>query len=221
MDHMSEEINNIKIVFPIKMATPTIHLGVANKVMEKLEKKVTSLYLLGSISPDAVLNRHDVTKEDKIQSHLRDDGVKESWNKAIEMYLSNTTDKFLQGYSIHVMTDVLWITGVYKKVQKDIGDDFEREVFLNDLHFIERWLFRRDENRKMWNAVSKTKVNSMNYFVSPSEIEVNKLEKLQMIKHTKSIENTHYFNILEALDFADKASSRIAREIMKQSVIDR
>lgn len=219
MEYISGEINNIEIIFPIEMATPTIHMCVANMIMEKLGKNVTSTYLIGSISPDAVLNRLDVKKEDKIQSHLRDEGVKKSWEKAIEMYQENAADKFLQGYSIHVMTDVLWITGVYKKVQKDIGDDFRKEIFLNDLHFIERWLFRRVENRMLWNAVSKTKVNSMNYLVSPSEIETNKLEKLQTIKYTKSGETTQYLNILDILDFIDKASSRIIREILKQTVI--
>ncbi len=73
--------------------------------------------------------RIDYTAEQLSNAHFRKESVKQSWQKAKDEFLS-TEDAFTQGYALHIMIDVLWLSGLYLKLKDKYKDDFDIKIIM-------------------------------------------------------------------------------------------
>jgi len=104
------------------MPLPMVHLSVAKKIIEAGFKITdSSLFYLGSISPDAIHMRENADRYAKKLSHLGNpssvsmDFSEESEDGYVKImldFVSKNKEKintdFLWGYIIHILTDMYW-----------------------------------------------------------------------------------------------------------------
>ncbi|MCR5799900.1 MAG: hypothetical protein K6G69_07485 [Lachnospiraceae bacterium] len=106
------------------MSYAMTHLIIADRFADNDRIKYKDLFLLASIAPDAVHARKDFSKELKARSHyLQEDAVwgeiyeeskmvkwyyrlKEFYTKRIQMAVNDPEVVFLQGYTLHILTDM-------------------------------------------------------------------------------------------------------------------
>ncbi len=190
------------------MAPATINLKIANDIAQKIGINVSGQFLLGSIAPDAVFVRSNLTQEDFESSHYRCKSIKASWKEAVEEF-KQAESPFMKGYALHVMTDVLWLSSVYAKLIKEYDDSFSKSVMTDDMDYIEKWLYRQNEYQNLWNAISGAKINNLHFYVSPGEVEIFKTQKAQSIKYDPVIDSMQYLT-LDGIDkFIKKTVQRI------------
>lgn len=205
-------VNNVVYSNAADMAPATIHLKVADEVAKELGINVSGQFLLGAIAPDAVFARTEYTREDILDSHYRQHSVKKSWFHAAEEF--NAVDNaFLKGYCIHIMTDVLWLSQVIAVLKKKYEDAFSKHILVDDMNFLEKWLYRQKEYLALWNGILGTKINNINYYVSPGEVELFKLQKSQSIKYDTVAEGMEYLTLEDIDKFIKKTVKRILIEL--------
>jgi len=192
-----------------EMAPATIHLRIASEIAERKGINLSGQFLLGSISPDAVYARVDIKN-----SHYRNEGIKKSWFIAADEF-NSVENLFLKGYCIHIMSDVLWLSGIYAEQKKKHSEDFAKSFLVEDMNYLEKWLYRQKEYLSLWNGIAGTKINNINYFVSPGEVELYKSQKAQSIKYDIVAESMKYLTLEEVDKFVNKAVKRILVQLNK------
>jgi len=197
-----------------EMAPATIHLKIAGEIANRLGINISGQFLLGAVAPDAVFARVGCSIDDIVNSHYRQTSVKNSWTLAVNEF-KETENTFLLGYCIHIMTDVLWLSSVYADIKKLQGESFDKRILADDMNYLEKWLYRQNEYASLWNGVSGAKIQNINYYVSPGEIELFKSQRLQSIKYDSVNESMKYLT-LESIDkFIKKSIKRILLSIEK------
>lgn len=194
------------------MAPPTIHLMVARTIAEKLDMNMSGSFLLGTVAPDAILARIDYTAEQLNNSHFRKEGIKDSWLKAKTEFLSGD-DAFAKGYAIHIMVDVLWITGIYLKYKDKLQDDFSIKKYNDDITFIEKWLCNTSKNNQLWQAITGAKLSGYNIYISPGELDLYKSQKYKSIVYDDAPQKMNYMSVEDINQFVVKAAKRIINEL--------
>jgi len=197
-----------------EMAPATIHLKIASEVANELKINISGQFLLGAIAPDAVFARVGCSMDDIVSSHYREKSVKSSWTLAANEFMQ-TDNTFLLGYCIHIMTDVLWLSSVYAEIKKQQGENFDRKILADDMNYIEKWLYRQNEYASLWNGISGAKIQNINYYVSPGEIELFKSQRLQSIKYDVVNDAMNYLTLESVDKFIKKSSKRILLSIEK------
>jgi len=196
----------------VEMAPATIHLKIANDVAEHLGINVSGQLLLGAIAPDAVFARVNYTTEDIKDAHYRQESLKKSWSLAAKEFMSSD-NLFLKGYCIHIMTDLLWISSILAELAKQYGDEFSKNTLIEDMNYVEKWLYRQKDYLFLWNGILGTKINNINYYVSPGEVELFKSQKSQSIKYDLVADGMKYLTLEDIDKFIKNSIKRIANTL--------
>jgi len=151
------------------MASLIMHLIVAEKVKNQLRIDNESLYLLGSIAPDA----YHFEGADKFISHFytaKADEKKSLTPIAFFDKYQNKIDKnYLLGYLIHLIVDEIWIDLVVRKrLGKKPYDPLQQQAYYQD--FVKL-------NSKLQTVYNLE--NVINHFSAISDAEFPAIEELQ------------------------------------------
>jgi hypothetical protein len=95
------------------MPLPMVHLAIAVQLAARQGRFPSAPFLLGSISPDAIHMRPNVSPVDKAATHLKDLPATPNHDE-IRALLEGHSDMpaFTAGYAAHVLTDRLWVAEV-------------------------------------------------------------------------------------------------------------
>ena len=191
-----------------EMTPATINLKIAYDVAESMNINISGQFLLGAIAPDAVFVRTNLTQKDIDDAHYRQQSIKKSWTEAAHEF-KLTESPFMKGYSLHIMTDVLWLSGVYAKLKEKYGDSLSKNVVVDDLNYIEKWLFRQKEYQSLWNGIAGSKINNLHFYVAPGEVELFKSQKSQSIKYDIASDTMNYLTFEDVDNFIKRSVKRI------------
>jgi hypothetical protein len=170
-----------------KMPLPMVHLSVAKNIIDSgFAMKDLSSFYLGVISPDAIHMRQNADRYAKNRTHLIPSGKK--WNDVDEceyfkfllsFVQSNKDDgnlSFLWGYSIHILTDMLWTKNLYYSFVTKYKEDTapiqdERWAYYNDTDILDQVLFNESPWREnVWKYLQKAKAFDFMELLSANEI---------------------------------------------------
>ncbi|GAA0349588.1 zinc dependent phospholipase C family protein [Bacillus horti] len=120
--------------------------------------------LLGSIAPDAIHMRGEISRQEKGITHL----VHNDQFPAVEVildtlhtYLEQKSEQewrgFIIGYFSHVYTDVMWTNTVYEDFENNFnGDKMDlRRIYRQEVSQLEFDLMKSSRNRKVTGFTSK------------------------------------------------------------------
>jgi len=169
------------------MPLPMVHLSVAKNIVESgFTVSALPSFYLGVISPDAIHMRQNANRLDKHRTHLIPLGKK--WNDIdewdyykfllsfIESNKKHSDLSFLWGYSIHILTDMLWSKSVYNNFVKKYNEDTapiqeERWAYYNDTDIIDQILFNECPWREnVWNHLQKAEAFDFLELLTADEI---------------------------------------------------
>jgi len=209
------------------MPLPMVHLLLANRIAEKSERVNNPYFILGSIAPDAIHARLGTNRTDKHKTHMFINGYgnKNSADENILMVKKVlesvcTSDKnvreFVNGYCIHTMLDMEWITGVFNVLAKtfkaggitfnDVRTKYYYETNLCDskIYFSEKWIPEYVDVLK--NIVP------VGFFdlLTGEEIGLWRDDVLGKMRNFKqSEEDGHYISYRLVVDFVNSFSNKI------------
>ena len=211
------------------MPLPMVHLSIAkNIIIAGFDVKSLPKFYLGVISPDAIHMRPNVDKKEKYKTHMKPTGT-DLWNDVdeddfIEFILSfikshqnNVDIDFLQGYAIHILTDMYWTKRIYYPFEEKYENDpnpiqKEREAYYNDTDLIDFSLYYECPWREeIWNHLSKAEGSDFLDLLSANEINMwNKrtINWYEDNKHRK-YNPLRYIHKPEVDEFIQFCSSRI------------
>ena len=176
------------------MASAIIHICVAKKIGERLNKSSKDYYL-GTIAPD-------ISKEigeTKYKSHFLENSIKSNVPNIelfLEKYKKDLKSDFTLGYFIHLYTDKLWVDD-YTNINIDLIDYYELDLSL----------FYEEFNKPV------TKID---------EIPVDKLDilvdKMGIIVANSKLEKKYVFDMEDINKFIDDATNRIYDYIIENNL---
>lgn len=115
------------------MPWPMVHLAISQRLYSG---SPTPELLLGSLAPDAVHVRGNVTREEKGMTHLVHAGklpnpqrIFEKFNEYVEMRQERGWNDFIIGYFTHIYTDLRWTETLYTEFEQRYAGDRIREVY--------------------------------------------------------------------------------------------
>ena len=164
-----------------------VHLGVAKNIIESgfAVEDLASFYL-GVISPDAIHMRQNADKSAKNKTHLIPSRKKwsdvDEWDyykfllNFIESNKDNSNLSFLWGYSIHILTDMLWTKNLYYSFVTKYKEDTapiqdERWAYYNDTDILDQVLFNESPWREnIWEYLQQAKAFDFMELLSANEI---------------------------------------------------
>lgn len=206
------------------MASTIIHMAVAKKINEKLNRN-EKLLLLGSVAPDL----SKTLKQGKNKSHFFHDnkdrsGLDEFLNK-YPKFLENDYDT---GYYIHLCTDYLWFNKFFptfrddynnktillnKEVVTQSGDDFAKLIYedyvnlnvpLLDVYNMDLSLFYEETD------IPNTSIDE----VDVSKIQMLLDEQSLFIKKNKLVDNYNIMSMEMIEDFVKYSVVEILDELL-------
>lgn len=164
------------------MSYAMTHLIIANEFAKKRNIENKDIFLLGSIAPDAVHARKNFTPDMKAKSHFMLDGMKwgqvyeevpmSKWYSHLkeiydERIVNARNDKdvaFLQGYTIHLLTDVfncqiLYAPNLIKyNLEVDrLRNDYRRECIEQDAFLYQNY----PESKIILDALKRAMTNDL------------------------------------------------------------
>jgi hypothetical protein len=180
-----------------------VHFAIASNI--SFEDPSPNL-LLGSIAPDAIHMRGNVSREEKGFTHLVHDnrlpGKEIIMDKCLE-YLNKNEEidwkDYILGYFSHIYTDLRWTETVYHNFEMNYqGDKAEiRKTYNNEVSQIEFNLLRTEEFVKnLFLRLQQAKSFTLEPFVT--RIEVNqyrdsKIKWLQENENEPKIEPMYFY----------------------------
>ncbi|GGN91466.1 hypothetical protein [Saccharibacillus kuerlensis] len=166
------------------MPWPMVHFAISQQLYSG---SPTPNLLLGSIAPDAVHIRGDVTREEKGLTHLVHEGrlaQKKQIFEKLEEYLQMQSEPewidFIVGYFTHIYTDLRWTETLYTDFEKVYKGDHIREAYKNEVSQIE---FELQKSMNNILDMKKQLVLAKGYSIYPfvTEDEVKQYRDLKLI----------------------------------------
>lgn len=109
------------------MPWPMVHFAIADQIAKG---DPSPRFLLGSLAPDAIHVRGDVTREEKGSTHFVRDGKLPDNERLRErgfFYLHQNADpewqSYILGYVAHIYADVRWTNTVYEDFTRQVEGD--------------------------------------------------------------------------------------------------
>lgn len=173
----------------ISMPLPMIHLSVAVNIEGIIKPEKRPLFLLGSISPDAIHMRSGAGKEDKSKTHCisetRDGTLKNVRNmlRYSKMMLEDDIRIFILGYCAHILTDVIWSDTVLrdylnKLAEVDLKND-SKSIYYKETDYIDFKIYREASWREqVWRQLLISKSPDCFELLTLEEIEKWKIRTL-------------------------------------------
>ena len=104
------------------MPNTVVHEEVGYYLSKKLDTSSYEYYL-GLMAPDAVNVEHFANKQERWTSHVRDKDLniwKENLKKFYKEEKNKINNDFLLGYTIHILTDIVYDEYFEEKIHKEI-----------------------------------------------------------------------------------------------------
>ncbi|MBE3650991.1 hypothetical protein [Paenibacillus polymyxa] len=172
------------------MPYPMVHFAIA---LELCSRTPSSSFLIGSIAPDAVHVRGDVTRSEKGITHFVCEDrfpSREILKERCQYYLNLNVDtnwtEYILGYFAHIYADIRWTETVYSNFEREYkGEKDEiRKVYNMESNQVEFNLVKREEWAE--DVLNKLYVGNA-YSIEPllTQIEVNQYRdiKLQWLRN--------------------------------------
>ncbi|MEF7437906.1 hypothetical protein V4V36_01110 [Paenibacillus lautus] len=170
------------------MPWPMVHFAIAQQLGTP---KPTPSLLLGSIAPDAVHVRGNITREQKGITHLVSEGLLPDTNRIRENYLFYVTQKpgkawneFVYGYFAHIYTDLRWVQTLYADYKKEnkADKDSMRLTYNQEVSQLEFEIMRSQHwAGSVLNKLKDSIGHALDPFVDKSEVEQYRTIKLEWL----------------------------------------
>lgn len=151
-----------------------IHLITANKV----KPDGSTLYYLGNIAPDAVIDWHD-----KDITHFRN---LEDRQSALAAFAQKVTNDFSEGVLLHLYLDWKWDTVIRQKYIDEVGDDWF-VPYRNELSLSGSYAFHNTKwAKQIWYDMDLIDVSSYGVTPCASVMDVKKFLSLNNKWHNEN-----------------------------------
>lgn len=190
-----------------------IHEKVAYNIAKENKYLDTPNFYLGVLAPDAVNLNGFAPKEERWTSHLRDKNLS-TWRQNIISFYNkeknNYDTKFLSGYLIHILTDIIFddyfYDGVIDLIKKDYKD-------LEDAHPILR---KSMDEYAIENKNDKIVEYIKNELAKANYISIRNISKEQLLswskKQLKYNESSQKKNPYITDDLIEKLTIKVSKE---------
>ncbi|WP_172251414.1 hypothetical protein [Saccharibacillus deserti] len=203
------------------MPWPMVHFAVSQQLYSG---NPTPHLLLGSIAPDAVHSRGNVTREEKGSTHLVREGrlpEKERIFEKFEEYLLLEPEPewsdFVVGYFTHIYTDLRWTETLYSDFEKAYTGDRIRDVYHGEASQLEFELQRSlNQASEIKRRLAQAEGYAIRPFVTAEEVRQYRDLKLQWLDNPNNephISN-RYFTAAQVEIFITETTHEI-KEILK------
>ncbi|AZN40978.1 hypothetical protein [Paenibacillus albus] len=215
------------------MPWPMVHFGIA----EKLYKGQPSpSFLLGSIAPDAIHVRGQVTRAEKGATHFvtgdRFPSVEQLKYHCLH-HLSHVSETeqadFVRGYIAHVYADMRWTETIYARFEQDFNNEGHkqsrgiRDVYNEEMSQTEFTLLRTQTwAGELLNMLRESSVNGLEPLVSEHEVcryRELKLDWLNEPDNEPCIEPL-YFSVEAVLAFIVQTADELQQLFLEWNAIE-
>ena len=164
------------------MALSMVHLAVAVELVRRKDFPNKPEFYLGSIAPDAIHMRSDAGRRDKNVTHLADksESSRIEHSRILDLLLThwaaNEYVPFTEGYSVHLLTDDLWLNHVHTpfvgRLSSQGKEDKILSLYYNDCDRIDFDIYQTAPWRpKVWQLLSEAKLRDFANLLTAQEIK--------------------------------------------------
>jgi hypothetical protein len=156
-----------------------VHLAAALRVCDALGREPSPEFLLGSLAPDAIHMRPGTGREDKSRVHLHRaieaDGLP-AVRRLYDTLCGEQPDAcdLALGYAVHLLTDVLWVEGVFMPFRAALmlPRDEERALYYRETDEVDRLLYVKSPWRPgVWRALAVARPADLPELLTAGEID--------------------------------------------------
>lgn len=174
------------------MPNTVVHEEVGYYLSKKLDVSSYEFYL-GLMAPDAVNVEHFANKQERWTSHVRDKDLniwKENLKKFYKEEKNKTNNDFLLGYTIHILTDIVYDEYFEEKIHKEILKNNQEK----DYWYI-KWSDMDKYSFKEQSTINTILLKNNNY-IEIKNITKEKLLKWKekYLKNQSNLNKSLYFN---------------------------
>ncbi|TJY42568.1 hypothetical protein E5161_06855 [Cohnella pontilimi] len=166
------------------MPLPMVHMSITQSIFKQKGLEPDPIFLLGSISPDAIHMRENTTRADKKKTHFdfNDDyTVEDLFYSKMSHFVDSIPDNqewsmFAKGYMSHVLTDLIWSHTVYRDFESQTANkqiDNIRTLYYMETDQIDFNLFRNED----WRAQAWGSLHSCPSIPVPEMLSEDEVEK--------------------------------------------
>ncbi len=101
------------------MPLPMVHLAIAVRLFTMYDRTPSPAFALGSLAPDAIHMRPNVTRADKHMTHLGDPSAITDDRGIVDLLHHGSPqvdDDFIAGYAAHILADRIWAATVISQL---------------------------------------------------------------------------------------------------------
>lgn len=208
------------------MPWPMVHLAISNILYAG---NPTPSLLIGSISPDAIHMRGQVTKMEKGQTHLVQNGklpskalIMEALNKYLTQSLESEWKDFIIGYFTHIYTDMRWSDTIYTEFEQNYEGDNIRGIYNQEMSQVEFELKRSIKNAtELIRLLKLAEGHAIHPFVTKSEVSGYRDIKVEWIENTQNEPRIKpvYFESIKVHQFIVNTSLELEELLHSRNVI--
>lgn len=174
------------------MPNTVVHEEVGYYLSKKLDVSSYEFYL-GLMAPDAVNVEHFANKQERWTSHVRDKDLniwKENLKKFYKEEKNKINNDFLLGYTIHILTDIVYDEYFEEKIHKEILKNNQEK----DYWYI-KWTDMDKYSFKEQSTINTILLKNNNY-IEIKNITKEKLLKWKekYLKNQSNLNKSLYFN---------------------------
>ncbi len=174
------------------MPNTVVHEEVGYYLSKKLDTSSYEYYL-GLMAPDAVNVEHFANKQERWTSHVRDKDLniwKENLKKFYKEEKNKINNDFLLGYTIHILTDIVYDEYFEEKIHKEILKNNQEK----DYWYI-KWSDMDKYSFKEQSTINTILLKNNNY-IEIKNITKEKLLKWKekYLKNQSNLNKSLYFN---------------------------
>ncbi len=209
------------------MASRMMHLIIGEKVFRKLKLQDESLFLLGSVAPDAVFDRELKDRSHFYEGSSSDNGVTSvNYEAFISKYRHKMRNVFMLGYLTHLVSDDVWLQLIYYKNR--LKERLEEEPGLlerwhNDFRNLNGKLVRWYNCDHIKEKIAKTAVAAVTVEaeeIRPDDLEAFRVEAVNdfTFRPEDVRQPLHVYDfdeIVQYIDVAVRESADVCRSILE------
>ena len=174
------------------MPNTVVHEEVGYYLSKKLDTSSYEYYL-GLMAPDAVNVEHFANKQERWTSHVRDKDLniwKENLKKFYKEEKNKINNDFLLGYTIHILTDIVYDEYFEEKICKEIlKNNQEKDYWYIKWSDMDKYSFKEQ-------STINTILLKNNSYIEIKNITKEKLLKWKekYLKNQSNLNKSLYFN---------------------------
>lgn len=174
------------------MPNTVVHEEVGYYLSKKLDTSSYEYYL-GLMAPDAVNVEHFANKQERWTSHVRDKDLniwKENLKKFYKEEKNKINNDFLLGYTIHILTDIVYDEYFEEKIHKEIlKNNQEKDYWYIKWSDMDKYSFKEQ-------STINTILLKNNSYIEIKNITKEKLLKWKekYLKNQSNLNKSLYFN---------------------------